>query len=281
MKAIFPPWMDSTIVDGLYDISGLIIVNQIDPVYFANSPLSIVLHEPRATHPQVYSFIEEHSDKYHRIYTFDKVLLQNAPSARLLLFGTSWINRGDAITASTDFKAGISFICGSKKLIVGQRLRHTIYRNQLELERRSGKTLSFWRSGKDEIIPRVSPRGNPILGTDSSAKWKLHRPFQFSIIVENSRQDNYFTEKLLDCFLCKTVPIYWGCPNIGDFFSLDGIIVINGSDIDVLKQLERILRTCDSAKYESMSSAIKHNYQEAFKYAYNYSERLKGLLTRV
>lgn len=269
--------MDSTIVNELHDISGLIIVNQIDPAYFTQNPLSIVLHEPRATHPHVYAFVEEHWEKYYRIYTFDKILLQKSNS-HLLLFGTSWINKENALIASTDSKAGISFLCGSKKLIVGQRLRQTIYRNQLELEKRSGKTLRFWRSGKDELIPKVSPRGNPILGTDSSAKWNLHRPFQFSIVVENSRQDNYFTEKLLDCFLCKTIPIYWGCPNIGDFFSLDGILVINGGDIDVLKQLEKILRTCDSAKYESIISAIEYNYQEAFKYAYNYSERLKRIV---
>lgn len=277
MKGIFPSWMDSKILNGFHDISGLIIVNKADPIYFTENPLSIVLPEPRATHPEVYRFVEKHIEKYHRIYTFDKILLK-FPSARLLLFGTSWIKKEDAIISLITSKAGISFMCGSKKHIIGHRLRNTIYRNQLLLEERSKKILHFWRSGKDEIIPKVSPRGNRILGTSSSAKWDLHRPFHFSIIIENNTQENYFTEKLLDCFLCKTVPIYWGCPNIGDFFSLDGIIVIRGSEIDVLKDLETILRKCDTVKYESMIHAIEYNYQESFKYAYNYSERLKNIL---
>lgn len=40
---------------------------------------------------------------------------------------------------------------------------------------------------------------------------------QFNIVVENSQQCNYFSEKLLGCFWTLTVPIYIGCPNISDY----------------------------------------------------------------
>lgn len=275
MKTEFPSWINKSILEGLEDISGLIIVNRTELPDF---PLSIVLPEPRSTHPEVYQFVEEHIDKYHRIYTFDKKLLNLTARAKCLLFGTSWIKESDALIASTDSKAGISFLCGSKSSIVGQKLRKSIYKNQVLLERRTGKKLDFWRSAKETLIPAVSPRGNRIIGTDVFEKWNLHRPYSFSIVIENSQQDNYFTEKIIDCFLCKTVPIYWGCPNIGDFFSTKGIIILNGSDLDVLKQLEGILRRCDANKYSSMLSAIEENYVSAFKYAYNYSERLKELI---
>jgi hypothetical protein len=135
--------------------------------------------------------------------------------------------------------------------------------------------LDFWRSGKDTIIPTVCSRGNRIIGTDGAAKWNLHRPYHFSIIIENSQQKNYFTEKIIDCFLCKTVPIYWGCPNIGDFFSTAGIIIINETnEQEFLKKLENVIKSCDFNKYNSMLEVIEHNYKESFKYAYNYSERL-------
>lgn len=276
MKTRFPSWIDRSVVDGLEDVSGLIVVNRTDYADFLEGPLSIVLPEPRATHPEVYYFVQENLRKYHRIYTFDRALLERAPQARKLLFGTSFLRREDALTATTDSKTGISFLCGSKDRIIGQRHRQSIYRGQMKLEAVTGRQLDFWRSCKDHILPAVCPRGNPIIHTDCSAKWGLHRPYQFSIILENSQQDNYFTEKILDCFLCKTVPIYWGCPNIGEFFSTDGIIFLDG--LDPLVKLPDIIKGCDSVKFESMLSAIEHNYQEAFKYAFNYSERLKELV---
>ena len=42
--------------------------------------------------------------------------------------------------------------------------------------------------------------------------------YRYSIALENSAQVNYFTEKIIDCLLLWTIPIYWGCPNISRFF---------------------------------------------------------------
>ena len=42
--------------------------------------------------------------------------------------------------------------------------------------------------------------------------------YQYSLAFEKTSIRNYFTEKLIDCYLCWTKPIYWGCPNLPDFF---------------------------------------------------------------
>lgn len=276
MKTILPSWIDKSIVDGLEDVSGLLIVNRTNPADFLEGPLSIILPEPRATHPEVYRFVEENLEKYHRIYTFDAELLKRTPNSRLLLFGTSWINQADIpIKHSKVF--GISFLCGSKNRIVGQKLRHLIYKNQPLLELRSKMELTFFRSAKDTIIPKVSEHGNPIIGFDSGAKKDLHLPFHFSIIVENSQQENYFTEKIIDCFLCKTVPIYWGCPNIGNYFNTAGMIILKSTDISILEELIDHLKRCGPELFASMLDEIEYNYNEALKYAFNYNDRLKKL----
>lgn len=57
----------------------------------------------------------------------------------------------------------------------------------------------------------------------------------FNIAIENSSENNYFTEKLIDCFRSFTVPIYWGCNNIGDYFDVQGMIMVN--DIENLREL--------------------------------------------
>jgi len=48
--------------------------------------------------------------------------------------------------------------------------------------------------------------------------------YMFSIALENARYRTYITEKILDCFATGTIPIYWGAPDIGDYFNEDGII---------------------------------------------------------
>jgi hypothetical protein len=45
--------------------------------------------------------------------------------------------------------------------------------------------------------------------------------------MENATYSNMFTEKLTDCFMTGTIPVYFGMPNIGDFFNMDGIIILD------------------------------------------------------
>jgi hypothetical protein len=51
--------------------------------------------------------------------------------------------------------------------------------------------------------------------------------FKYSIVVENCKEDCYFTEKIIDCFLTGVIPIYWGCPSIGKFFNKNGFFTFN------------------------------------------------------
>ena len=42
-------------------------------------------------------------------------------------------------------------------------------------------------------------------------------PYQYHLSFENSQHLNCINEKPLDCLLCWTMPIYWGCPNIHEW----------------------------------------------------------------
>lgn len=65
-------------------------------------------------------------------------------------------------------------------------------------------------------------------------------PYKFSIAIENSSQENYFTEKINDCFLTWSIPIYWGCPNISEYFPEESyrLIDINQPEtiVDILSE---------------------------------------------
>lgn len=78
--------------------------------------------------------------------------------------------------------------------------------------------------------------------------------YMFSVAIENSNQ--YFSEKLLDCFLTGTIPIYYGTPSVGKWFNLDGMIILeDGFDIESLTE----------EMYYSKMDAIQDNFNRALK----------------
>ncbi|MFH1146362.1 MAG: glycosyltransferase family 10 [Pseudomonadota bacterium] len=60
-------------------------------------------------------------------------------------------------------------------------------------------------------------------------KWDGLASYRYSLAVENSSSPDYWTEKVADCFLTWTVPFYYGCTNLEQYFPQDSFIRI---DID-------------------------------------------------
>jgi len=60
-------------------------------------------------------------------------------------------------------------------------------------------------------------------------------PYKYTIVAENSQYKNYWSEKLADAFLCGCLPIYYGCPNINEYFPEESLI-----KIDIKKPAEAI-----------------------------------------
>lgn len=57
-------------------------------------------------------------------------------------------------------------------------------------------------------------------------------PFKYSVAIENSYIENYFTEKIFECFLTYTLPIYYGCPNLEKFFDERAFVRIDIDEFD-------------------------------------------------
>lgn len=59
--------------------------------------------------------------------------------------------------------------------------------------------------------------------------------YRYHIVLENCAREDYWTEKLADPFLTLTYPIYFGCPNITDYFLSESMTLI-----DIYKPREAI-----------------------------------------
>jgi hypothetical protein len=49
-------------------------------------------------------------------------------------------------------------------------------------------------------------------------------PYKYHLAFENSYINDYWTEKLADTFIGWSLPLYWGCPNIEEYFSKASLI---------------------------------------------------------
>jgi hypothetical protein len=96
---------------------------------------------------------------------------------------------------------------------------------------------------------------NSALPTDSK-KWIFNS--QFNIAVENTAQEHYFTEKLLGCFISLTIPIYIGCPNIGDYFDTRGMFIANS-----VEDVKKICASITPETYQQMLPYLKENKRRA------------------
>ena len=66
---------------------------------------------------------------------------------------------------------------------------------------------------------------------------------------------------MVDTLRCGTVPIFWGCENIGEYFNEKGILQFNTGP-----ELFNILDNLSEKQYYDMMPYIKENYEIAKKY---------------
>ncbi len=70
-------------------------------------------------------------------------------------------------------------------------------------------------------------------------KWGAIAPYKYSIAVENYRNPYYWSEKIADCFLSFTMPIYFGCSRINQYFPSEAMIIVDINDpkttVDIIK----------------------------------------------
>jgi hypothetical protein len=218
--------------------------------------------------PYEFNNIRDNIILYHKnfdiIYSYDDEILKHCPNSKLYSFGSCWIltdSIGNKILKENDFgdfykiehkKFKLSFIKSHKNQLIGHQLRHHV--PPLLLNRQYEIYYPQYRI---------------------ECKHELFLDSMFHIVIENAKHDNYFTEKMIDCFMSKTIPIYWGCPNIGDYFNLDGIL-----KFDNLTDLDKILSELSPELFYKLESAINENYENAKEYAF-FNKRMNKLITNI
>lgn len=198
--------------------------------------VSIALAEPIAIQGRVQARVARAARRYHRILTYNEDLLARIPNGIFFPYGSTWVS--DWQTRDMTKTAACSLIASQKRSQLGHVLRHRL----VERVRAEGLAVD------------VMGRGYKPFDTKAEGL----APYRYSLIIENVQERNYFSEKLIDAVLCRTVPIYWGCPNLGDFMDTSGMILcqteeemhaalLNMSEKDYAARLPGLERAIPSA----------------------------------
>ena len=235
----------------------------------------------------LFNLIKQHHDKFDIIFTHDKQLLESIPNARFMpAADVIMFNRLPNSVGLPPFKpAGfddyempddvfqmynksklVSVVASDKAFLPGHIAR-----------------LNFLKGVKDKVDVFGTCQ-KVLFGSEnrdsSTGKFDSLKEYAFAIAIENLSHevdDYYFSEKIVDCFLTGTIPIYYGCPNIGKFFDTRGILVFQTQE-----ELNTIIDNLSMEKYYSMLEYAKANLEASLKYNltndYTYDNYFKEII---
>jgi hypothetical protein len=86
-------------------------------------------------------------------------------------------------------------------------------------------------------------------------KLQVLAKYRFSLVIENDRFPGYISEKLLDCFLARCVPIYRGAPDVAEY--VPRAAFIEADQFESWRDLEQFLRGLCASEWESYLDAAE------------------------
>lgn len=208
-----------------------------------------MLLEPRSMIEKSYEYVYDHPEYFRYIFTHDSQLL-TLPNARMLNWADVWL------TTDSEKTKGISLVTSPKDWCPLHHARLELYNYFKD----HGGVDCFYGDWNNSEIPNIKP-----------ADYLEH--YKFSIIIENDIDDFWFTEKILNCFATKTVPIYVGARKINELFNNDGMIEVK--DWKKIPKIVEKLSQCDMEKiyYNIMSPAIEDNFKRVEPWKTPWKER--------
>lgn len=192
------------------------------------------MHVPRDTW---INNLEKICEAYDLVFTSEKELLSTHPKLQFAYAGSNlpWIKpkKEDIVIEKNKL---CSIIASSKNYAYGHKLRHAVVEQ-------FGNYIDVYGGANN------SPR---IQGIDQWDKSPGLISYMFSFVIENDRYPTYYTEKLTDCFMTGTIPVYWGPPDIGDIFNVEGMVMLT-PDFN--------LNTLSKELFDSKIEAAIQNYE--------------------
>ena len=80
-------------------------------------------------------------------------------------------------------------------------------------------------------------------GPTTNGKWPIYSKSKYVLAIENEISDYYWTEKFTDAILCYSMPIYYGCPKIRNYFPEGSYIPLDITRKTAVDDLREIIKS--------------------------------------
>lgn len=120
----------------------------------------------------------------------------------------------------------MSIMVSHKKWTPGHKYRHALVEAILKTDLPIDIIGNGCKLYKHLNDPRVKTEFQP------SETNQMYEPYKFHIAIENCTTPEYISEKVLNCFVCNTMPIYWGCKNIKNYVGENILLLSQNQNIN-------------------------------------------------
>jgi hypothetical protein len=214
---------------------------QLHMVHKVKSPIKIAwMIEARAILPKTYDQVQEMEKDFDYILTwYEDLHLRNPAKYKLFYNGTTRIPVEERMIYP---KTKLCSLLVSKQMTTpSHRFRHQ---------------LAYFIEQNNLPIDIFGPNHKAY-----PTKLEAHKDYMFSIVIMNSCENFYFTEYIMDCLMCGTIPVFYGCPAIGNFFNTKGIL-----HFTEFHEILELFKNITPQFYAECLDAIRENFVNAQKY---------------
>jgi hypothetical protein len=194
------------------------------------------LLEPYDIQPHAYNFVRVCPGLFDIVLSHNRQFIEEIPNGHWVPFGGCWIEEKDQVVYEKTKL--VSIIASGKRWLEGHQLRHQVVESASSLLHVAGR-------GYKEI----------------DYKLDMLKNYAFHVVIENTKIEGYFTEKLIDSFLTGSLPIYWGDPSIGEIFDTRGMIICNN-----INDIVWAINNASLDYYKEVKNYVAENFYIAKEY---------------
>ena len=129
----------------------------------------------------------------------------------------------------------MSIMVSHKSYTPGHKYRHALVSYILKHR----LPIDIWGNGAKNYQKHY-PKNNNIYG-DFKSMAEMCENYMFTIAIENTSHDHYFSEKIVNPLLYDTIPLYWGCKKIEEYFPNYSIKLTGNINMDMIT-INRVLK---------------------------------------
>ena len=192
------------------------------------------LCESREVVPYQHEYILRNMHKYDYIFTHDKSLIKEDPSKFKFVIACSQRSHFPDEHVRIYEKTKItSFAVSFKAWTTGHKFRHKVVKEV------DNSFFDLMGNGYKKFNDRI----------------EAYKDYAFSIMIENSLYDSYWSEKSYEPFWAGTIPIYRGSHDVFEVFDKRGFITF-----ETIEELTDILKNLTLQDYNDRMEYVKKNY---------------------